>query len=452
MGSLFIAIQIALLIFTPLQAPADRHQELVPDLLASAVKSSRLGLPGQAPFHLKAVVKDPAHKDPAFEATIEEFWVSPEKWRRTIRSQDFSLDIIVNGQVVSEQSQGGYYPFWLRNAVTAVFDLVPDNFTAAPKTLDTKSLTLAADQNINRVDINGIARTTAATACTGWNEDGGPPPNPDGVSTTLCFNHLRLLNSIQSPYFTSHYMEPGEFEGQQVARKVKIYLKASQSIEVTVNELSRLRNVDDSMFAIARPTPERERFYSLRLRKIDALNLLLNPPEIPWKPVRDGKTDGVLSLIAYIDSQGQVRETRALYSDNEFATAQAESAVKAWHFKPLLRDGVPVQMETLLTFNFSTTSENAVPILSDAEARKQASMKSDPVFTKTKRTKGTEFKVRAYVNEQGKITKIENAFGIDVDLFEAAKSSLNYWQFKPYKVKGKPAPFDADIVFRVKLK
>jgi hypothetical protein len=74
------------------------------------------------------------------------------------------------------------------------------------------------------------------------------------------------------------------------------------------------------------------------------------------------------------------------------------------------------------------------------------------VFTKTKRTKGTEFKVRAYVNEQGKITKIENAFGIDVDLFEAAKSSLNYWQFKPYKVKGKPAPFDADIVFRVKLK
>jgi len=452
MGSLLAAIQAALLIFSPIQVTADKHQELVPDLLANAVKNSRLGLPGHSPFHLRAVVKDPDHKDHPFEATIEEFWVSPEKWRRTIRSHDFSLDTIVNGHNVSEQSQGGYYPFWLRNAVTAIFDVVPDDFTAPPKMVNTEPLTLAADQNINRVDINGIARTTAATACTGWNEDGGPPPNPDGVATTVCFNHLRLLNSIQSPYFTSHYMEASDFDGEQVARKVKVHLRPGQSVEVTVNELSRLRNIDDSMFVIDKPTPERERFYSLRMRKDDALKLLLNSPEIPWKPVRDGKTDGILSLIAYVDSQGLVRETRALYSDNQFATEQAENALRSWRFKPLLRDGVPVQMETLFTFNFNTTSENAVPILSDAEARKQASSKSDTVLTSTGKPKGTEFKVRAYVNELGRITRIENAFGVDAGFLEAAKAALAYWQFKPYKVNGKPQPFDADIVFKVKYK
>jgi hypothetical protein len=446
-GSL-IALQAALLFCASAQASGNKQFEPLSDLLASAVKSSRLGLPGHSPFHLRATVKDPNHKDSPFDATIEEYWVSPEKWRRTIRSRDYSLTIVVNGHDVSQKAQGDYYPYWLRNAVTSIFDVVPDDFTPEEKTLDTSNLSRVGESS----GATGVVHTIAATACTGWNHAGGPPPNPDGVSTSVCFNHLRLVNSIRSPFFTSHYMEPADFDGEQVARKIKIYLQPGLSIEATVNELSRLRNIDESLFAVDKPTPERGRFYSLRLRKDDALKLLQNSPEIAWKPVRDGKTDGSLSLIAYIDSEGRVRETRALYSDNLFATEQAETALRAWRFKPLLRDGVPVQMETLLTFKFNTTSENAVPVLSDAQARKQASSKSDPIFTSPNKPKGTEFKVRAYVNEEGRITKIENTFGLPVDLFEVAKGSLGLWQFKPYKIDGKPQPFDADIVFRVKYK
>gem|GEM_PF-6968959 len=65
-----------------------------------------------------------------------------------------------------------------------------------------------------------------------------------------------------------------------MARKIKIYLQPGLSIEATVNELSRLRNIDESLFAVDKPTPERDRFYSLRLRKDDALKLLQNSPEI----------------------------------------------------------------------------------------------------------------------------------------------------------------------------
>jgi hypothetical protein len=53
------------------------------------------------------------------------------------------------------------------------------------------------------------------------------------------------------------------------------------------------------------------------------------------------------------------------------------------------------------------------------------------------------------VNEQGTITRIENTFGADTGFFEAAKASLAFWKFKPYKVNGKPQPFDADIEFHV---
>ncbi len=448
MGRWLVSIQAVLLFCASFQGTVDKHPELVSDALSSALKNSRLGLSGHTPFHLKAVVKDPEHKNPAYEATIEEFWVSPEKWRRTVRSRDFSTTTVVNGQDVFQQSEGGYYPSWLRNTVTAIFDVVPDDFTPAQKTINTANLNRATDH----AAINGAIQTTAATTCTGWNEEGGPPPNPDGVSTSVCFNHLRVLNSLRSPYFTSHYMEPSDFDGEQVARRIRVFLNPPLSIEASVNELSKLHNVDDSMFVIDHPTAERERFYSLRLRKDDALNLLLNSAEIAWKPVADGKTSGMVSLVAFVDSQGQIRETRALYSDNQFATEQVENALKAWRFKPLLRDGVPVQMETLLTFNFTTTSENTVPILSDAEARKQASNKSDTLVTSTGKARGTEFKVRAYVNELGRITRIENTFGVDAGFFEIAKVTLASWQFKQYKVDGKPRPFDADIVFHVKYK
>jgi hypothetical protein len=199
-GSL-IALQALILFCAPLQATGSKQQEPLADLLASAVKSSRLGLPGHSPFHLRATVRDPNHKDSPFDATIEEYWLSPEKWRRTIRSRDYSLITVVNGRDVSQRAQGSYYPYWLRNTVISIFDVVPDNFTPEEKTLDTSNLSRVGESS----GATGVVHTIAATACTGWNDAGGPPPNPDGVSTSVCFNHLRLVNSIRSPFFTSHY-------------------------------------------------------------------------------------------------------------------------------------------------------------------------------------------------------------------------------------------------------
>src|SRR5208283_2248979 len=113
---------------------------LVGDLMASdaraiplaevaqhAVEQAKLTLPGSSPFHLKATIVETTNPDSAYRGEIEEYWVSPEKSRRTISSPGFSQSLIVNGDQLSEQDKGDYFPWWLNDLVTAIFDPLPLN-------------------------------------------------------------------------------------------------------------------------------------------------------------------------------------------------------------------------------------------------------------------------------------------------------------------------------------
>lgn len=90
-----------------------------------AVQQSKLTLAGGTPFHLKAHIASTGTPKPEYSADVEEYWVSPEKWRRTVEAAGFSQTLIANGGQVSETVTGDYYPFWLRNMVTALLDPLP---------------------------------------------------------------------------------------------------------------------------------------------------------------------------------------------------------------------------------------------------------------------------------------------------------------------------------------
>ena len=56
------------------------------EVAESAVRQSKLTPPGSKPFHLKAENVETTNPKSEYQARVEEYWVSPEKWRRTIRS------------------------------------------------------------------------------------------------------------------------------------------------------------------------------------------------------------------------------------------------------------------------------------------------------------------------------------------------------------------------------
>jgi hypothetical protein len=65
-----------------------------------------VALPGSKPFRLKAEIVETTNPKSEYQAKVEEYWVSPEKWRRSIEAPGFTQTLIVNGDQVSEKDTG----------------------------------------------------------------------------------------------------------------------------------------------------------------------------------------------------------------------------------------------------------------------------------------------------------------------------------------------------------
>src|SRR6185437_7579269 len=115
----------SLLVLTAMAQEAGDKVVSISQATENAVQQSKLTMAGGTPFHLKAHIANTGAPKPEYSADVEEYWVSPQKWRRIVRSAGFSQTFIANGDKVSEKLTGDYYPFWLHDLVTALFDPLP---------------------------------------------------------------------------------------------------------------------------------------------------------------------------------------------------------------------------------------------------------------------------------------------------------------------------------------
>lgn len=422
----------------------------VAEAMERAVKLSQLTAPGSRPFHLKATIAELDSPDSDYKAEVEMYWVSGDRWRRTLTSPDFSQVMIVNGEKVAEQDQGDYSPFWLNDFVIAIFELAPTEIRQSNTPMpDLSSFQKEAAKKLPP-GLRGL-RLDTGEQCIRSQEPAGTAPEQNTIFTTVCFvNPPGVLKSVVSPGFHAEFSDFRDFQGKSVARKISLNPEPGTRIEAHITELTELKDLDTTMFSIQTPSTMRERIARMRVSEKVARNLLQTSPEIEWQPVRDGKTSGTLSLMASVDKQGHVRETWPLNSDNPFPQDQARKAVSQWTFKPLVIEGVPVQMETILTFAFKTKIGNPIPVLSDAEARKLALETAEPEFgLANKPPAGTTFMVRVAVDEEGRIIGLNNINHLDMALLGPANAALHKWHFRPYMHDGKPDRFDADITFKV---
>jgi len=97
----YIPALCALLVSAMIASAAPGDNAKVSDLAEHALRQSQLTLPGSRPFHLQATLVETTNPKSEYQAKIEEFWLSPSKWRRTIESPGFSQTLIVDGDRVS---------------------------------------------------------------------------------------------------------------------------------------------------------------------------------------------------------------------------------------------------------------------------------------------------------------------------------------------------------------
>ena len=198
--------------------------------LDRAIQRSRLTQQGAVPFHLRATSAPAYSYGVDHSAEIEEYWVSPDKWRRTVRSKAFEQTVIVNGKLRLEQNSSDYYPKWLDDIVTALFEVVPSG------TVDQVSKLARGPLSIGPVGggMNYSPSSTDGTVTVSW---GG----------RIAFDQTGVLTWISSIGFSAGFKSYRPFHGRSVAYLIETFPPVARGDVITqITELADLKDPDES--------------------------------------------------------------------------------------------------------------------------------------------------------------------------------------------------------------
>jgi len=345
-------------------------------------------------------------------------WVSPNKWRRTIQSDQFSQTLVVNGKKVFEQDSANYFPLGLQTLVTAM--------------VDPKSVLEASDP--------GGGLPTKANC-------GSDEPRIGGAGSNLIGGGpYGLRETVAASGRSMRFVNVQDFNATGIARLLVYWGNLDERLTAEITQLSELNNPDESLFSITQSTVKGERIRSTILTEAELQRLALGVHSIIWPQVLDGSTTGTAKFYISVDRFGQVREALPLCTANERSNDSAQRQILRWKFKPVMKDGASVQAESTLTFTLDTRAWGPVSLLSDAEARKLASNIVEPEIPPGSVPAGTTYTLRAAIDSDGKLIEVIAADG-PAKLHQPCYQALLKWHFSPILQNGEPRPYRAEIKF-----
>ena len=284
-------------------------------------------------------------------AEIEIFWLNPITYRTVIQSPQFSQTRIVNGSIIEEQDSGDYYPRWIQHFLDGLLNPVPQ-----------------ADR-LRKVP-GAIPIGTQSQACIS---------NPGGSATEtvqLCFRDAQPHVAGSTSFTRSMWFDDfAPFGSQQIARTLVDDLSANLLVRGHIRLLEPLQ---PSLYPLLRAThltpPDQQ--LSTTLVSSDAAQALLESPaatypgslfehpgpqpantqpasltrSTPAEALQFASAPSTSQLPIYIrtDRTGRVREAYRDPSDQYGLQSAALFRALTLHFKPLIVDGAPRQMEAPL--------------------------------------------------------------------------------------------------------
>jgi len=407
------------------------------DMLTKALNKSSLTGSDAKPFHIKISVSEPKFPESPYQGAIEEWWVSPQQWRREVTSKDGSHQIIV---VVygkkTEEDQGDYLPLWLRSFVTAAFDPVPDAVAWSVPGMQIEQITMP----------NGAK----SDACARIQGGIGSGIRGSVVFSNVCFDGDGTLKFVNTPGYGMEFHDYRRFGKKQFPGKFVDDPESGTTIVglVTVLEDESKATNSANLFT---PLPRDDNaFESTHLSPAQLEQLTSTIPAIVWPAVRAGKTQGHLAIYMSVDKSGQVREAWPENSDNGELSDFAREQACRWKLKPTLdKNGNPVQIDGGLGFAFETKIGNPLPELSDAEVRSLATKIVEPQWP-TGLKSGAVIEAHIDVNQDGKFVYASYHAPTALTSAELAiNEALTQWNFRPLIRDGKPQYFRATVRFTV---
>lgn len=423
---------------------SDGDRAPLADVAERAVQQSKLTLPGSKPFHLKAEIVETTNPSSEYQAKVEQYWVSPTQWRRTIETPGFSQTLVVNGDQVSEKDAGDYLPWWLRDLVTAMTDPLP--------MLETLK------------------------------QIGGPMPKPRGANSNTCADLRRigggifcfegghgLLTSAHTIGYSAEFQDFKDFGGKRVARLILIDPEPGTTIQARITELSEFSGGDPGLFAVDNPTPPQEQIKSVTVDEA-TVRRLASDPEVAWPAAENPPTTGKCSVYLTADRAGHIREVWPQGCDNAGLQDSLRETIRKWQLKPATERGIPVQIEAVVNFTFETKLINNHPSINAADPNSPTSTKDvtpaqaarkgpivmppriiqlvKPDCSMNQPCHGIHGDVSVVVNVlvDGTVGDVTVRSG-DPQLFDAATSAAKQCTFQPGTFLGNPTSMNFDLKY-----
>jgi hypothetical protein len=107
-----------------------------------------------------------------------------------------------------------------------------------------------------------------------------------------------------------------------------------------------------------------------------------------------------------------------------------------YKFKPLVVDGVAMQMEMPLVMHFKSRIDDTMPKFSGDSVAEVAEGCKSAALPKGLMPSGSSFTALVFVNEAGKLAGIDYAKDVPVEMQRAVNNGLYACTFKPYSVDG----------------
>jgi hypothetical protein len=404
------------------------------DAVSRALATGVLTTQGGRPFHVRIVVSEPANQQSPYQGTIEEWWRSPEQWRRevTARSGIRQTIVVIDGKK-TEVDEGDYFPLWLRSFVTAVFDPVPN--AAAWQ---------ASGGVIEQITLSDGSKSDA---CARAKSKIGSGDRATDAFSNVCFDGEGRLHFVGSPSYAMEFHDYRGFGKKKIARRLVDHPEPGTEIVGDVTVLEEMSQTT-SPAEIFVPLPSNDdKFRSIEVRPEIIEQLSAGNPPIVWPPVHSGNIRGHLAIYISADSAGRVREAWPLNSDNAGLNDSVRDQVRSWKMKVGTDNtGKPVQVDGGMGFAFETRVEDPIPILT-AKEMAQHTVSCTPIpISKGVAPSGTVITIRASVNEEGKTVDAEPGLGrIPWGLVAQSIISVRDCKFTPYIVNGKAVAYRGDV-------
>jgi hypothetical protein len=306
--------------------------------VARAAKLSTLAEPGAAAFHLKLVAKDTTMRNPEYNAEVEVWWATPDKWRRSVKSPAFTQIAIQNGtRYYESNSNSEYLPFWLDELNRGSIDPIP----------------VAALANVSADE--------GRPGCGNWEVAHGSGDEMFSTYASVCFNPDGTAREIFAAPIGLQLAAYQRFGNKQIARRLTVWPGDRSEINATVEELEPLKKWQHSaggtqvsdLFDAPTDTglAARVRFVSVPESALTPAGSPARPP-LTWPSSYTFPVNGVIAITVQIDRAGNVREFPWAISKNQAINSGAVAQIKNWKFKPYIVGGSPVEVITTLEVPF----------------------------------------------------------------------------------------------------